>query len=225
MTKHRVSQLGAAGVLAPRGRFRGPPALLLLCPLALALLAPLALAIGITPLAAAEAALPRFYSLKSNPVNLRKGPGTQYPKSWVFRRAGLPVEVLRKHGRWRQLRDSDGATGWVLETLISRRRTALVAPWMMKEASAGIAAAPANGAPSKPSSRAPSRPQAASDIGLIALRTRASRRATTVAMLEPGTLVSLKSCDGAWCYVSIQDFRGYIKQDVLWGIYPREKLK
>jgi SH3-like domain-containing protein len=38
--------------------------------------------------------LPRFVSLKSDRVNLRQGPGTDYPTAWVFRRAGLPVEVI-----------------------------------------------------------------------------------------------------------------------------------
>jgi SH3-like domain-containing protein len=142
---------------------------------------------------------PRFYSLKSNPVNLRKGPGTQYPKVWIFRREGLPVEVLREHGRWRQVRDSDGATGWILRTLISQRRTALVTPWILKE---------------KPES-----PE------MTALRSGPRQRASTVAKLEAGTLVGIKSCDRNWCHVSIADFRGYVEQNRLWGVYPKEVLK
>ena len=34
--------------------------------------------------------VPRFVSLKSDRVNLRSGPGTDYPTAWVYRRAGLP---------------------------------------------------------------------------------------------------------------------------------------
>jgi SH3-like domain-containing protein len=30
---------------------------------------------------------------------------------------------------WRQVRDSEGATGWVLGSLLSGRRTVLIAPW------------------------------------------------------------------------------------------------
>jgi SH3-like domain-containing protein len=157
---------------------------------------------GIWPGAVARAASPeqpKFFSLKSNPVNLRKGPGIKYPKVWVFRREGLPVEVLREHGRWRQVRDSDGATGWILRTLISSRRTALVTPWQLKE-----------------SGKAAKR--------LTALYSGARSGSRQVAMLEAGTLVSLKSCDGQWCRVSIGRFKGYVRQERLWGVYPREIL-
>jgi SH3-like domain-containing protein len=35
--------------------------------------------------------LPRFASLKSDEVNVRKGPGHDHAIAWVFHRAGLPV--------------------------------------------------------------------------------------------------------------------------------------
>ena len=73
--------------------------------------------------------LPRFVSLKSSEVNVRAGPGGDYQIAWVFRRAGLPVEVLAEFENWRQVRDSDGGTGWVASALTSARRTAIVAPW------------------------------------------------------------------------------------------------
>jgi SH3-like domain-containing protein len=149
---------------------------------------------------AAGGQMPKFFSLKSNPVNLRKGPGLQYPKVWIFRREGLPVEVLRVHERWREVRDSDGATGWILKTLISRRRTALVTPWLLKETGGG-------------------------SRELTPMRREARERARLVAQLEPGTLVNLKSCDGLWCHVSVDAFRGYVEQIRLWGIYPQEVLR
>jgi SH3-like domain-containing protein len=140
--------------------------------------------------------LPKFFSLKSNPVNLRKGPGLQYPKVWIFRREGLPVEVLRGHERWLEVRDSDGATGWILQTLISRRRTALVTPWLLKEKGGADELTP--------------------------MRRQGTRRARLIAQLETGTLVNLKSCDGQWCRVSVNRFRGYVEQVRLWGVYPNE---
>ena len=73
--------------------------------------------------------LPRFVSLKSDEVNARVGPGADYQIAWVFRRAGLPVEVLGEFENWRQIRDSSGSTGWVNAALTSARRTAVVAPW------------------------------------------------------------------------------------------------
>ncbi len=73
--------------------------------------------------------LPRFVSLKSNRVNVRKGPGTDYPVAWIFSQAGLPVEVVAEFENWRQVRDSEGAEGWVFHALLSGRRTALIMPW------------------------------------------------------------------------------------------------
>jgi len=74
--------------------------------------------------------LPRFVSLKSDEVNARVGPGGDYQIAWVFRRAGLPVEVLGEFENWRQVRDNSGSTGWVNAGLTSARRTAVVAPWV-----------------------------------------------------------------------------------------------
>jgi SH3-like domain-containing protein len=74
--------------------------------------------------------LPRFVSLKAGEVNARVGPGGEYQIAWVFRRAGLPVEVLAEFDMWRQVRDSEGGTGWVAAALTSARRTAVVAPWV-----------------------------------------------------------------------------------------------
>lgn len=73
--------------------------------------------------------LPRYVSLKSDRVNLREGPSKDHRTKWVFQRAGLPVEITAEFETWRRVRDSEGAEGWVLHSLLSGRRTALVAPW------------------------------------------------------------------------------------------------
>ncbi len=73
--------------------------------------------------------VPRFVSLKSNRVNVRKGPSTEHAVAWVFSRAGLPVEIIAEFEHWRQIRDSEGSEGWVFHALLSGRRTALIMPW------------------------------------------------------------------------------------------------
>jgi SH3-like domain-containing protein len=54
-------------------------------------------------------AVPRFVSLKADRVNLRQGPGNEYPIAWVFRRVGLPVEVVKEFESWRQVRKAPPA--------------------------------------------------------------------------------------------------------------------
>jgi SH3-like domain-containing protein len=70
--------------------------------------------------------LPRFASLGSSKINLRKGPGTRYPIMWVYLRRGLPVEIIAEYDLWRQIRDHDNTVGWVQKNLLSGTRTGLV---------------------------------------------------------------------------------------------------
>jgi SH3-like domain-containing protein len=143
--------------------------------------------------------LPRFVSLKSDRVNMRTGPGTEYPMQWVYRRAGLPMEVLREFEAWRQVRDSEGATGWVLASLLSSRRTALVEPWLVK-------------------ADTPEPPQ-------VPLKDDDRDNAANVAMVEAGVIANVKSCDGRWCAVTIGAFRGHLQQSRLWGVYKGETVR
>ena len=73
--------------------------------------------------------LPRFVSLKAEKVNVRRGPSSEHPVSWVFKRKGLPVEIVAEFENWRRIRDSDGEEGWILQNMLSGKRTAMVAPW------------------------------------------------------------------------------------------------
>ena len=73
--------------------------------------------------------VPRFVSLKAGRVNVRVGPGESYKVAWIFTKPGLPIEVIQEFDTWRRIRDSDGTVGWVFQSLLSGKRTAVVAPW------------------------------------------------------------------------------------------------
>jgi SH3-like domain-containing protein len=70
--------------------------------------------------------LPRFASLDSSEINLRRGPGKDYEILWVYQRRGLPVEIIQEFDTWRRIRDRDGTVGWVQQNLLSGKRTALI---------------------------------------------------------------------------------------------------
>ncbi len=96
----------------------------------------LGMPVGITPaLAAGEQVkttglpVPRYVSLKSTRVNMRVGPGRDYHVDWMYMKRGLPVEIIQEYDTWRKVRDSEGNEGWVLHSLLSGKRTAIVAPW------------------------------------------------------------------------------------------------
>jgi SH3-like domain-containing protein len=70
--------------------------------------------------------LPRFASLRTDEVNLRRGPGTRYPIDWVYKRRDLPVEIEREFEVWRLVVDPDGVKGWVHQATLTGRRSFIV---------------------------------------------------------------------------------------------------
>lgn len=69
--------------------------------------------------------LPRFASLRADPVNLRTGPGTRYPIEWVYTREGIPVEITKEFDTWRRIRDWEGSEGWVHKSALTGKRTVI----------------------------------------------------------------------------------------------------
>jgi SH3-like domain-containing protein len=144
--------------------------------------------------------VPRYVSLKTDRVNLREGPSKDHRTAWVFQRAGLPVEIIAEYETWRRIRDSEGTEGWVLHSLLSGRRTALVMPWAK-------AAEPP-----------------------ISLFDKPDAKASVIAQMQPGVITNVKACDGKWCRVMInmdqaRDLDGYVEQEKLWGVYPNEQIE
>ena len=175
--------------MIPRA-FRGLPLFLaILASLAFSASAVLAQQAGV----ATGLPVPRYVSLKTDRVNLREGPSKEHATTWVFQRAGLPVEITAEFETWRKVRDSEGSEGWVLQSLLSGRRTALVAPWKKGET--------------------------------FKIFARAGESADLAATLQSGVIGNIRTCDGAWCLIDGEGFKGYIKQSDLWGVYPNEKIE
>ncbi len=70
--------------------------------------------------------VPRFVSLSADEVYVRAGPGIKYPIEWVFKKKGLPVEIVLEYERWRKIKDHEGQEGWIYGALLSGKRTGLV---------------------------------------------------------------------------------------------------
>ncbi|MGQ0527623.1 MAG: SH3 domain-containing protein [Alphaproteobacteria bacterium] len=70
--------------------------------------------------------IPRFVSLNKDEAFVRSGPAQHYPVKWVYRRAGLPVEIILEFENWRKVRDIDGHEGWVFYSLLSGNRTGII---------------------------------------------------------------------------------------------------
>jgi SH3-like domain-containing protein len=71
---------------------------------------------------------PYWASIASGEAMMRTGPGRNYPGVWLYKRRDLPVRVVQTYPNWRKIEDPDGEQGWMLVTLLSDRRTAIVKP-------------------------------------------------------------------------------------------------
>jgi SH3-like domain-containing protein len=139
--------------------------------------------------------LPRFVSLKSGRVNSRIGPGVNYAVDWMYLKPGLPMEIIQEYDNWRRVRDPDGAEGWVNQSLLSGRRTAIAAPWQKgKDAKINLLSDP-------------------------------DANSRTLAIVEPGVIGTIRSCNGEWCEMTFDGHTGWISQSLVWGAYPGELVK
>ena len=89
-------------------------------------LALLFLALIAAPIAAQDREVPYWASIKAETLNMRAGPGRDFPIRWVYKRPGLPLKVVRVHQGWRLVRDPAGDQGWVTANLLSKERGAIV---------------------------------------------------------------------------------------------------
>ena len=71
---------------------------------------------------------PYWASISSGEAMMRSGPARTYPGLWLYKRRDLPIRVLKIHENWRLIEDSEGTRGWMLRTMLSDTRTAIVKP-------------------------------------------------------------------------------------------------
>ena len=84
-------------------------------------------AIG-TAAAAEDKKPPYWASIASGEAMVRSGPGRNYPGLWLYQRRDLPVRVVQTYPQWRKIEDPDGQQGWMLVTMLSDKRSAIIRP-------------------------------------------------------------------------------------------------
>lgn len=140
--------------------------------------------------------LPRFVSTRSNPINVRVGPGTKYDISWNYLVSGVPVEIIQEFDTWRKIRDADGAEGWVHQSLLVGTRYGYAAPLI------------ANGEVALRTSRSDEANIRARLAGGVKMQiNECDGNWCAVAAGQPGERAN---------------FSGYVRQEEIWGVYPDE---
>lgn len=145
------------------------------------------------------AGFPRYASLKKGEVNVRSGPGNQYPVLWVYQRAGYPVVLLARYDNYYKVRDVEAEEGWVYIGMVSPKKTALVSEEHKKTESN-------NDAESVPA---------------ILMR-KHGQAETVMARLSPGVVVTLEEpCSGDLCRVEVEGAgSGWIEKRRLLMVEP-----
>lgn len=177
--------------------------------------------------------LPRYAAMRADKVFMRKGPGQRYPIEWVYHRRGLPVEVEREFDVWRLIEDSDGMKGWVHQATLVGQRT-FVIPGQAPEghaAAVGEASAKSGDVIGKADARVlgyvPGESEARQRQGDTLLYSQSDENSAVVAVLQPGTVGTLKLCPqgSSWCKVVVKGYTGWLPRRVFWGLLPGETLQ
>jgi SH3-like domain-containing protein len=145
--------------------------------------------------------VPRFVTTRSDPINVRVGPGTKYDIAWVYVKAGLPVEIIAEFDVWRKIRDVDGSEGWVHQNLLVGNRSGYVAPWAKGE-------------------QIPLRTRAGEDAGVRAYLTPGFK--VDIASCD-GQWCAVSATDHP-ASGRPSTYSGYLPQSELWGVYRNEKF-
>lgn len=67
-----------------------------------------------------------FISIKSNKVNMRTGPGFQYPIIWIYTCKNLPLKVIEEFENWKKVCDINEDCGWIKSNLLSSKRYVMI---------------------------------------------------------------------------------------------------
>ena len=55
----------------------------------------------------------KFLSLKKSKVNVRYGPGLDFPIKYIYRKVNLPIKQIDKKENWRRVIFLDNNSGWI----------------------------------------------------------------------------------------------------------------
>jgi SH3-like domain-containing protein len=140
--------------------------------------------------------LPRWVSTRSNPINVRVGPGTRYEIAWNFIVSGIPVEVVQEFDTWRKIRDVEGDEGWVHQSLLTGTRVGYATPLIANGEVAMHASADEN----------------------AGVRARLAPNVKVTISECDGSWCQVQAGQPG----ERQNFSGWVRQEELWGVYPDE---
>ena len=64
-----------------------------------------------------------YLILKNNEVNVRYGPGFDYPIKYVYKKKYLPIKVIDKKENFRRIIDIKNNSGWIHTSQLSKKKS------------------------------------------------------------------------------------------------------
>lgn len=145
--------------------------------------------------------LPRFATTRSEPINVRVGPGTKYEVAWTYLKSVIPVEIVQEFDTWRKIRDVDGAEGWVHQNLLSGTRAGYATP-LLANGEVALRASP--------SDSAELRARLGAGFKVIIKQCDAVWCDVTASRQDDNARSA--------------SYSGHVRQEELWGVYPDEQF-
>ena len=124
-----------------------------------------------------------FASLRSNETNVRSGPGPNYPIKFTFKLRSIPVRVINEYDNWNEIEDYSGQTGWVTQSLLTKKRTLMVR----------------------------------TDKSFVNMHSKTNEKSRIIFRLENNVIGDHLKCVDGWCGIKIENKKGWVKEDELWG--------
>ena len=124
-----------------------------------------------------------FRTLRYDTVNLRQGPGKDYPIKLFYKKKFLPVLIQDSSDNFRKIRDHENNSGWIHLSQLTKKKAAIVTR------------------------------------GDLIMFKSATIYSNPVVILEKGRLVTVKKCKDNWCKVKSGKFKGWAKNQNLWGLF------
>ena len=122
-----------------------------------------------------------FLSLKNKKVNVRYGPGFDYPIKYIYKKKFLPVKVIDKKENFRRIIDHKKNSGWIHISQLRKSKSIIVLEDKI-------------------------------------LFKNPSNFSKPLAQVKKGRLLIVQKCDGEWCKIKSENFKGWIKTNNVWGL-------
>ena len=121
-----------------------------------------------------------FLSLKKNKVNVRYGPGFDFPVKYIYKKKNFPIKQIDTKENFRRIIDIKKNSGWIHISQLKKVNSVI----------------------------------ALEDKVLFR---KSSFFSKPIAKIKKGRLLVIQKCEGEWCRVKTDDFKGWVDRVNLWG--------